>query len=312
MDGGGSKTKFIITTINGEYIDSLLTTGCSYPQLGINFVCNFIYQNIEMLLKKNKISCNNISAICLGLPYLGENLRQDEILKDKLKIILNVYTDKLIMVNDVELGFWGAQPDGVGIHIVAGTGAISYARTADGLSYRSNGWHNILSDEGSGFWLGMNAISLYLKQFDNRVKRNHLYYEMSNYIEKKYNITNPLDFINFFDENLFNNRKAIADFQQVLACAALNGDCSANKLYIKAAYELYNSILALKRYFFNETPKITFSGGLFKTENLLLKQLKLLLNQSGLHIDYPCMTPEKGGILLCLKCLGIEKQTNIK
>ena len=42
---------------------------------------------------------------------------------------------------------------------------MAYGRTASGASLRVGGWGHLLGDEGSGYWIGLEAIKAALKSW---------------------------------------------------------------------------------------------------------------------------------------------------
>src|SRR6185437_12176885 len=75
-------------------------------------------------------------------------------------------SDDWIVVNDV-VAAWaaatGAQP---GIGAISGTGSNVFGVGPDGRAWRVGGWGHLLGDEGSGFWLGVEAIRAALRDRD--------------------------------------------------------------------------------------------------------------------------------------------------
>jgi glucosamine kinase len=71
-----------------------------------------------------------------------------------------------IVVNDV-VGAWatatGVRP---GVAVISGTGSNVFGVGADGHCWRSGGWGHVLGDEGSGYWIGLKAISAVLHDRD--------------------------------------------------------------------------------------------------------------------------------------------------
>ena len=61
-------------------------------------------------------------------------------------------------LSDVELAHEAAFSGGPGVLVIAGTGAIAYARDARGRSARAGGLGALLGDEGSAFWIGREAL----------------------------------------------------------------------------------------------------------------------------------------------------------
>jgi N-acetylglucosamine kinase-like BadF-type ATPase len=71
-----------------------------------------------------------------------------------------------IVVNDV-VGAWAAAT-GVrpGAAVISGTGSNVFGVGADGRCWRAGGWGHVLGDEGSGYWIGLKAISAVLHDRD--------------------------------------------------------------------------------------------------------------------------------------------------
>jgi N-acetylglucosamine kinase-like BadF-type ATPase len=55
-----------------------------------------------------------------------------------------------------------------GIVVIAGTGSIAYGRNANLDAARSGGWGHIIGDEGSGYWIGREALSAVVRAVDGR------------------------------------------------------------------------------------------------------------------------------------------------
>ena len=50
----------------------------------------------------------------------------------------------------------------------AGTGSIVYGRNASGLAARAGGWGHMIGDEGSGYWIGREALAAVVRAADGR------------------------------------------------------------------------------------------------------------------------------------------------
>src|SRR5207237_10017789 len=70
--------------------------------------------------------------------------------------------------NDALIALWGALAGRQGVAVLAGTGSIALARSEDGREGRAGGWGYLLGDEGSGYWLGREAIAAYLHVLEAR------------------------------------------------------------------------------------------------------------------------------------------------
>lgn len=62
------------------------------------------------------------------------------------------------VVPDFEIAHLAAFGRGPGVLLVASTGSVAFARGANGRTERAGGLGPLLGDEGSGFWLGREAV----------------------------------------------------------------------------------------------------------------------------------------------------------
>jgi len=53
-----------------------------------------------------------------------------------------------------------------GVAVIAGTGSAAWGRNAEGAEARAGGWGYLLGDEGSGYWLGREAVRHSLRRMN--------------------------------------------------------------------------------------------------------------------------------------------------
>jgi glucosamine kinase len=70
----------------------------------------------------------------------------------------DVVGGELLLCGDEAIALDGAFKGGPGILVIAGTGSNFVGRAADGTMYNVGGWGPALGDEGSGFWIGQEAL----------------------------------------------------------------------------------------------------------------------------------------------------------
>ena len=168
VDGGGTKTAIMAATKTDGETGAELTAGCSYQMLGVDGATKMIADGVKSSLQKVGAQITDCAGVCIGLPCYGEDARQDEAMRDSLRKALA--PAPLHIVNDVEVGWAGALECQPGIHIVAGTGSIAFAKDESGHAARSGGWNEFFGDEGSCYWIGKEAMSLPKKQMEERQK----------------------------------------------------------------------------------------------------------------------------------------------
>lgn len=73
------------------------------------------------------------------------------------------------------VGNWAAATGGEpGVMVISGGGAVAYGRNASGDSLRVGGWGHVLGDEGSGYWIGLEAIKSALKSQAGMIPKTRL------------------------------------------------------------------------------------------------------------------------------------------
>lgn len=75
---------------------------------------------------------------------------------------------------DEDIALDAAFRGGPGILAVSGTGSIFIGRSADGTMYPVGGWGPVLADEGSGWWIGVEAVRAGFWARDRGIKTNLL------------------------------------------------------------------------------------------------------------------------------------------
>src|SRR4030095_5317067 len=105
------------------------------------------------------------TAVCLGIAGVD---REDEASTVRAIMRRIGYRSHTIVVNDALIALVAAAGDAPGVVIIAGTGAIVYGRNANGEAARAGGWGHMIGDEGSGYWIGREALSAVMRAYDGR------------------------------------------------------------------------------------------------------------------------------------------------
>ena len=107
-----------------------------------------------------------LAAICIGMAGVDRPHEADQV-----RVILARLDDRaqLLVVNDALIALEaGAPGGGPSVVLIAGTGSIAYGRDGRGRAARAGGWGAILGDEGSGYWLGRQALRAVMRASDQR------------------------------------------------------------------------------------------------------------------------------------------------
>lgn len=295
IDGGGTKTSFAIGKKDGKPVDTFTSSGCSYNEIGIDAVCQLLYNGISELLKNVNASFADCDGCCIGLPCYGENSKMDKIIEQKLVEMLSPMPIKI--VNDGVVGWAGSLECKEGIHLVAGTGAIAFGRDKNKVIERAGGWHEFFDDCGSCYWIGREAMTLFAKQADGRVEKGPLY----EIVKKELNLNEDFEFIDNVIE-ISKYRDKVAKFQVYAFEAGKLGDKSVIELYSRAADELALHVKAIKDKLSWSTDivNVSYFGGLFNVKDLILSPLSKRLTELNCLLKPPLHTATEGALLLSI------------
>lgn len=292
IDGGGTKTEFLMSDGQGRITARLVEKGTSYQQYGFEEVAVRLKLGIRKCLETSGASMQEVECIYMGLPCVGESASGDEDLK---KAIFKMLPEEKIRIgNDVEAGYAGAFGQDCGIHLVAGTGSIGYGMNENGETARCGGWHEYFSDEGSCCWLGRKTMELFTKEADGRCEKGRLY----ELLRQEFKLESDFDWVQKIMENYLYKREKIASLQIFLMRAAKEGDMYARNLYRQAAAELYLIAEGIKKKLGMDSAVISYSGGLFKSGGLILEPLQRMAKEGGDTLKAPKAGPGEGALLL--------------
>jgi N-acetylglucosamine kinase-like BadF-type ATPase len=100
------------------------------------------------------VGLGEVTCTCVGLAGFTIAAVREWAIRE----IGDVVGGDLLLCGDEEIALEGAFSGGPGILIIAGTGSNFIGRAADGTKYCAGGWGPALGDEGSGFWIGQEAL----------------------------------------------------------------------------------------------------------------------------------------------------------
>jgi N-acetylglucosamine kinase-like BadF-type ATPase len=232
VDGGGTKTEAIAYALDGSEIER------GYAGLGnILIDKDLALNNIQLSISEctKRLSLDNCVYMCLGLAgcEAGENktiIRR--FLKDKFNCPIRV-------INDGELALSALLKGNDGIITISGTGSITIGKN-NGSSVRVGGWGHLIGDQGSGYFIAMEAIRSVFLENDLGLVDSILTKE----IFKSTNCENREELLQF----VYNaNKGEIASLVPIILKICESGDNLCTQLLKNAGVDLaQNTIRAIK------------------------------------------------------------------
>ncbi|WP_426359714.1 N-acetylglucosamine kinase [Pseudocolwellia sp. HL-MZ19] len=276
IDGGGTKTAFIIIDKAGKVLAQHEETTSYYIEIGLDGLKTLLINGVIKTLIKAKLSADQIDYAFFGLPAYGED---SQVIDQITAIPSELFSiSKYICGNDMIPGWASALGCKNGINIVAGTGSIAYGEF-NGTQARCGGWGEVFSDEGSAYWVAKLGLEAFTRMSDGRLEQGPLY----TLIKSHFNLTNDLDICGVVLNQWQASRSKIAQLSVIVADAALAGDTTALAIFDKAAQELTLIIESTRKqlgYKEDEEVIVSYSGGVFNAKDLILKPLNKYLSEA--------------------------------
>jgi N-acetylglucosamine kinase len=158
IDGGGSKTTFLLVDEYYNEVCHLQSGPSNYFSVGADAAREAITQGISHLSERPTIVCAGFAGA--GRPESIAFYR--EVLQSLLPDV------QIIIESDAFIASIGAIGIDPGVLLIAGTGSIVIGRDKDRSIFRVGGWGPHFGDEGSGFWIGREAVRTALRSIDTQ------------------------------------------------------------------------------------------------------------------------------------------------
>lgn len=203
----------------------------------------------------------------------------------------------VVVVNDALIALEAGAPGAAGVVVIAGTGSIAYGRDDRGRAARAGGWGYVLGDEGSGYWLGRQALRAVLRASDGRGPATSL----TARVLAHYDVSRPQDLVR---EIYYGRFKP----STVAACASLveevanEGDLWAQDLIATGAKELSLAARAVCDRLSLPVGPVILAGGIFKAVPRLRADMihALTTNCPGIIVRALAQEPATGAVSLAL------------
>jgi len=156
IDGGGSKTTFLLVDEYYNEVCHVQSGPSNWLSVGADAARKAITEGISHLTERPTIVCAGFAGA--ARPDSAAFYR--EVLQSLIP------SAQVIIESDAFIASIGAIGIDPGILLIAGTGSIVIGRTKDRNMFRVGGWGPYFGDEGSGFWIGREAVRAALRSLD--------------------------------------------------------------------------------------------------------------------------------------------------
>lgn len=301
IDGGGTKTAFVLIAADGSVLARSCQPSSDYHRLGVSEVSRILADGVDEICGQSGTPRDEIDFTVAGMPGYGEIAVDRAVLDAVPRRVLG--HDRYLCVNDSVCGWAGSLGAADGINIVAGTGSITYGELR-GFGQRVGGWGELFGDEGSAYWIAIRGLDAFARMSDGRLEKGPLY----QLLRERLGVQHDLDLIRLVLTDWHKGRTQIAALSSTVSDAADGGDTVAVRILHEAAVELASLVDATRLslgFTKNEAVAVSCSGGVFHSGTVLSAfsgALEALYDAYDLRP--PLYEPDVGAALYAAKTSG--------
>ncbi len=223
----------------------------------------------------------------------------------------SIRAEKLIVAHDAPAALAGGLGGKPGIVIIAGTGSVAYGENERGETAQIGGWGHLLGDEGSGYWMALQAIkrAIYWEDYGFRKRRAEPVVKPNNLENLALNYFNRSSLralaLAVYGEEI--SRDELAGFARAVHQAAMEGESGAQKIIREGAGALFTLALMAARRLRMPAPQMVGAGGVFRgalTQSEFANLRVRLWPQA--QFAAPLLPPTAGALLLAYRAQGRE------
>lgn len=296
IDGGGTKTTFAL----GDGVHLIATetaAGSNVVRLGEQKARIAIEKGVRSVCGKAGAQAKHIVAVCAGVGGAA----QDSTRRQITQILGEMIPGKILVVGDMVVAHEAALEGAAGIVVISGTGSIAYGRNESGSTARAGGWGYMISDEGSGHWVGVQAVAAIA-----RAMESNKHTELGDRVLQEWQLKS------FDDLILRANASPVADFARLFpAVLATEGqDPDAREILEEAGTQLAALAESVYRRLWTDNRRINIAmlGGVFQNSQTVRQAFCDAWEGPGPkpHIRLSQKTAAEGALSLARKLVSAD------
>jgi N-acetylglucosamine kinase-like BadF-type ATPase len=305
VDGGGTKTALCLVASTGQLLASLEAPSCYYlgsaSREGTDLVVRVLDEAVAAVCAAGGVSPRDVTFAFVGLPAYGEVGADVPALDAAARGALG--HERCRCANDMVCGWAGSLGAQDGINVISGTGSMTYGERR-GRSVRAGGWGELFGDEGSGHWMGLQALAAFSRMSDGRAPAGPLH-EM---LREHLGLRSDVELVEIALSRWQDPRREVAALSRVLVDAARHGDEAASRIILEAAQELVLLVDTTRRrlgFAPEELVPVSYTGGVFTVPEVL-EHFSGLLTAEDVRYDLraPLWSPVVGAAIYAARLSG--------
>ncbi|HEU5103359.1 MAG TPA: BadF/BadG/BcrA/BcrD ATPase family protein, partial [Roseiflexaceae bacterium] len=275
IDGGGTKTQAAIVDQSGRLCGAGRGGPSNYDDVGVAAARENILASVAAARAQANLDARPFDAVFLGMAGVVSPADRAAIHQIARDLDLAA-TDRIGVDHDCRAALAGALSGRAGIVLIAGTGSSCFGVNWAGESWRAGGWGQLIADEGSGYWLGVEALRAAVRAYDGRGPDTLLLGRTRERL--------ALDDMNEIMHRLYvsgMSRAEIAALAPLVVSAAREMDAVATQLIRQGVSDLADCVLAVaRRLGMADAPcELALVGGLFQAHDVVMPLFRAALRE---------------------------------
>ncbi len=282
IDGGGTKTEFVVFTTEGIVKKRLILSASNPNDIGIKESIEVLKKGIDLCL----IEYPEIKNIFCGVAGAGAGINKVEMEKT-----FRLYYKNINITIDTDVANLIALDKNNSVYLICGTGSVVMSNTDTGIR-RFGGWGYLFDEQGSAYDIGKDGIKASLAYMDGIGE----YTLINNLLEQKLN------------GQLWSKIKTVYECGKPFIASLAPLVFEAYKKKDKVAYEIVDNnckrlaLLLNSAFNYSYNRYVTVSGGLITSySDIILTHLSKYCEAKFL---IPSLPPVYGA---CVNCLTLAK-----
>lgn len=251
VDGGGTKCLAVLLDQSRQVVGSGRSGSCNYQGIGTQAAARELTAAIRGAIEEYRNRADlpdpqtqpwEVECGVFGIAGLDTEHDRRIITRMVERVLagLHLRVRHLIVENDGFAALLGATGGKPGILVIAGTGSIAFGLNQDQQTARAGGWGHRIGDEGSGYWIGKQALIAVVKAADGRGAKTQL----ADLILPYLGLQQADELINWTYGRQYAIEK-VGELSQLVGVAAEAGDEVAIAILRQAGEELYHAARAV-------------------------------------------------------------------
>ncbi|MEX0877598.1 MAG: BadF/BadG/BcrA/BcrD ATPase family protein [Candidatus Spechtbacterales bacterium] len=304
VDAGATKTTAQIVSQDGEVLSLVKGSAASMHMHNRNDFKQAIEGVVIKAVHESGKDIKEFYVACFGVAGIDT----EELWNEARRLIADVVpvesNNNLLVYNDIKIVRPACSDKEFGVSVIAGTGSNFYGINEKGKEAYASGLDHLLSDEGSGYWVGAKALRAVVRSMDGRGEKTML----EELVLEKFSIKNARELADLVYEEGFGKRE-IGEVAKLVDEAYIKDDKVAESILESAASEIALGINAVVRRLgmANSEFDIITVGGMFRSPFPFVEKILPNLETPNAKLIVCQKDPVEGAVRLALQLVSSEK-----